>query len=188
MILFYFLVNAFSLSWLAFDTEMKLISACNICQKVVDIMIYNFSYLRKPLINSTCSKNFNNNSNIYCTLIKEIHEDIVSRYEEDIPPDYCSLHGPCIFDTPPDLMGQNCAPCLSIITFTFEAEKDKRESTLEKYCASTIGSVIPFCNGIKYIISKSMKNQFLQYHSAVDFCINAAFCQHNIENYEYSDL
>ena len=155
----------------------------------VEKMIKNFTYFSKPLENTTCSKNtkHSNNPNIYCNLIKEIHDDIISRYEEDIPPDYCSLHGPCIFDNPPDLTGVNCAQCLTAITFTFEAEASKREFTLKNYCSSTIGSSIPFCNGVEYLISKSMKNQFLQYHSAVDFCINAAFCHYDSSD-EYSDL
>lgn len=109
-------------------------------------------------------------------LTKEIHEDIFSRYEEDIPSDYCSFHGPCIYESPPYLEGPNCAHCLNIITFVFEAKKEKRESTLKKYCSSSISSSIPFCNGVEYLVSKSMKKPFLEYQSATDFCVKAAFC------------
>ena len=65
MILFYFLVNVQSIRWLAFDTEMKLITACNICFNEVEKMIFNFSHFSKPLNNSSCANA--NNSNIYCT-------------------------------------------------------------------------------------------------------------------------
>ena len=57
-----------------------------------------------------------------------------------------------------------------------EAKKEKRESTLKKYCSSSISSAIQFCNGVEYLVSKSMKKQFLEYQSATDFCVKAAFC------------
>ena len=177
MMLVFFLVNVYSVNWLAFDTERKLISACNLCQMVVDHMQLNFSNFSKPNPNSPCSQP--DNPNMYCKLIADIHNDITSRYEEEVPSDYCSIHGPCIFVPPSDLMGINCAQCLNIITYTFEAEQQKRESVLKNYCSSAIGSTITFCNGVEYVISKSMKNQFLQYNSATDFCIEAAFCNYN---------
>jgi len=177
-----FLFLLFSRSmWHSFQTEASLLSACSLCNKIVQSLRKNITDI-SPEPNSECSEE--NSQNPYCKLISETIKTIKVKFQKKIPPFACAVIGPCV---PPSSSqsGELCYPCRFAAANAMQYPPPSRNQFLRHLCQSSKSLLDKFCTAIE---NSPFYNTIEKSNNATSICQTNGFCTKLSKKSEKEDL
>ncbi|EAY12160.1 hypothetical protein TVAG_003660 [Trichomonas vaginalis G3] len=133
--------------WSQFASEDMLVSACEVCDLVVDKFRKGEINDLLPQNNTECADS--STTNPYCGLIKNITSDINATFKNKIPRNACEIISPCVSFSQKEFTGELCYPCRFLYHFSIMVNVTDKVQFIKRFCTTTRSTFAALCSRIE---------------------------------------